>query len=87
MEPIAAKPQQLVKITWEDSSYEKGWHYRSEDGDYQFGDPCRRIETVGYIVENRGDVLVISGSLSRTGGVLCPLFIPYGMIVEILALE
>ena len=80
MDPLALKPAVLVRVTWVDSDYTRGWHYPAEEtGEYKL-DLGSEITSVGLVVKANERSLVLSSSLSDSGGVLCPLSIPWGMI-------
>ena len=73
------KPHQKVSLVWSDSSYKKGWHYPP----YKFGEPERRVKSLGYVVQVRDSVLTLASSMDQDGGALCPVFVPAHAIQQL----
>jgi len=48
---------------------------------------AKEIETIGFVCDARNDAVLIAGSRSQTGGVISPLSIPIGCIVEYKLIE
>ena len=67
----------LVKVEWQDSSVLPGW--RNGTHDHLPG----LVSSVGYLIEQTSEHVVLTTSISNEGAVLYPLAIPTGAIDSI----
>jgi hypothetical protein len=66
-----------VYVKWLDSAVRPGWIYGDEE-DYS----PKVIESIGFVVTETDQCLVLTCGQSDTGGVVYPLVIPSGCIQE-----
>ena len=73
-----------MRIVWLDSCYKAtGWVYEDED---LKANP-KEIESVGYVCDITDKGVMITSTRSGTGGVVSPLVIPLGSIIDYNLLE
>jgi len=65
-----------VRILWEDSALAEGWH---TDAKAQAG----KIVTIGWVVDNNGGAIAVSGSINDQWSCIAPLSIPWSCIVRV----
>lgn len=76
------KGNSLLRVTWLDSNFAKGWHSSREQTA-----EAPRIVTVGYVTSCTEDVLELTSTLAEDGGKLNPLSIPVATILTVEKLE
>lgn len=68
----------LVRLTWRDSNYVRGWRHHDE-----VTMDCPPIITVGYVVEMDEKTIEIANTVGLDGAKLNALSLPLGIISKI----
>lgn len=76
------KSNSLLRVTWLDSNFAKGWHASREQTA-----EVPKIVTVGYVTACTEDVLELTSTIAEDGGKLNPLSIPTRTILTVEKLE
>lgn len=87
MKPYRLEPKSAVKILWEDSSHGTGWQYPDRQGDYDVPTLTHKIATIGFVVQESEEAVVISNCLASEGAILNALTIPWGCILQLSLLK
>ena len=75
---ITSAGDEAIYVRWIDSSGIDGWVNRDS---LEFSDQMQTIETVGYLVEEHNDRIVVASSVSKEQ-INSPLIIPKIAILE-----
>ena len=76
------KSNSLLRVTWLDSNFAKGWHASREQTA-----EVPKIVTVGYVTAATEDVLELTSTIAEDGGKLNPLSIPTRTILTVEKLQ
>ena len=71
---------QAIRVFWHDSSHQAGWHY---PGDEAMPVHIERVATLGWVVSTSSDGINMTTSISKNGGILSLVSIPWLSITHI----
>lgn len=77
MRPIELPKGKAVKVDWVDSATQMGWNYNAE------GFIPEDVESIAFVVEANRRCLTLSTSMSRRGGIVSALMIPWEAVKKI----
>lgn len=76
MNALELVPHTLVRVTWIDSAFAKGWHEA-------FKPPPVSIVSVGFVTHNNPTLLTLCATVATDGSELNPLSIPWGTVSQL----
>ncbi len=78
MKAIPLPKMKLVRFTWCDSNYAKGWYSESH-----FTASIPSIVTIGYVTHSDKDMLEVASTIGEEGAKLNALSVPWASIREV----
>lgn len=78
MKAIPLPKMKLIRFSWVDSNYAKGWHNENH-----FTASIPSIVTVGYVTHSDKDMLEVSNTIGLEGAKLNALSVPWASIKEV----
>lgn len=72
---------QIVYVKWRDAYLNEGWHNKAGI-DHVKGESVWVVESIGWLIDQNGDRLIICGSTSSNGSCSEILKIPMEAVVE-----